>query len=160
MSSAWADALNAHLYEHYAQTYPIYQATAGTLVERAAVTPGMTVVDLACGTGIATEQLWRALKGPGTLIAVDRSAAMLAVAARKFPAARVQFLHSPAETIDRLLPEASVDGIICNTAFWQTHMPDTLRALHRILKRGARFLFNVSLARFSDPHHRLLCFLP
>jgi ubiquinone/menaquinone biosynthesis C-methylase UbiE len=99
---------------------------------------------------IYQEQLWRALKGTGTLIAVDSSAAMLSVAARKFPVARVHFLHSSAETIDGLLPEASVDVIVCNSAFWQTHMQDTLRALHRILKRGARFLFNFSLARFSD----------
>ncbi len=150
MYNAWADALNAHLYEHYAQTYPIYRATGSLLVALAGVRAGMTVVDLACGTGIVTEQLSWALSGTGTLIAVDSSAAMLAVATHKFPAARIRFLHSPAETIDGLLPEASVDVIVCNSAFWQTRIQDTLRALQRILKSGARFLFNFSLARFSD----------
>ena len=37
----------------------------------------MTVVDLACGTGMVTEQLSWALCGTGTLIAVDSSAALL-----------------------------------------------------------------------------------
>src|SRR5215469_15075731 len=96
MDNAWVDALNAHLYDHYAQTYPIYRATAGKLVALAAVDPGMTVVDLAYGTGMVTEQLFWALCGTGTLIAVDSSAAMLAVATQKFPAASNRFLHCSA----------------------------------------------------------------
>jgi len=134
------------MYEKYAQAYPIYRETGKKLVELAGIGPGMTVVDLACGTGIVTERIASALEGTGTIIAIDQSAAMLEVAAHKFPAGMVRFVHSSAETIDELLPEESIDVVICNSAFWQTRTRDTVEALHKELKGGARFLFNLSLA--------------
>jgi ubiquinone/menaquinone biosynthesis C-methylase UbiE len=130
MYSEWADSFNAQMYEKYAQAYPIYRETGKKLVELAGIRPGMSVVDLACGT----------------VIAIDLSAAMLAVAAQKFPAEMVRFVHSSAETIDDLLPEEAVDVVICNSAFWQTRTRDTVEALQKILKEGTRFLFNLSLA--------------
>jgi ubiquinone/menaquinone biosynthesis C-methylase UbiE len=146
MYSAWADSFNAQMYEQYAQTYPIYRETGKKLVELAGIRPGMTVVDLASGTGIVTERIVSALDGTGTVIAIDLSAAMLAIAAHKFPAGMVHFVHSSAETIDELLPEESVDVVTCNSAFWQARTRDTIEALQKILKGGARFLFNLSLA--------------
>jgi len=146
MYREWADSFNAQMYEQYAQAYPIYRETGKKLIELAGIRPGMSVVDLACGTGIVTEQIVSALEGNGTIIGIDGSAAMLAVAAQKFPAGMVRFVHSSAETIDELLPEESVDVVICNSAFWQTRTRDTVEALHKVLKGGARFLFNLSLA--------------
>jgi ubiquinone/menaquinone biosynthesis C-methylase UbiE len=114
MYSEWADALNAQLYEQYAQTYFIYRETARNLVELADIRPGMTAVDLACGTGIVTEQLLSLLTDTGTIIAVDQSAAMLAVAQQKFSTRIVRLIHSSAETIDELFPEGSVDNATSN----------------------------------------------
>jgi ubiquinone/menaquinone biosynthesis C-methylase UbiE len=146
MYSEWADSFNAQMYEQYAQAYPIYRETGKKLVELVGIRPGMSVVDLACGTGIVTERIVSALEGTGTVKAIDLSAAMLAIAAHKFPAGMVRFVHSSAETIDELLPEESVDVGTCNSAFWQTRTRDTIEALQKILKGGARFLFNLSLA--------------
>lgn len=146
MYREWADSFNAQMYEKYAQAYPIYRETGKKLVELADIRPGMTVVDLASGTGIVTEHIVSALEGTGTIIAVDLSAAMLAVATQKFPAGVVCFVHSSAETIDELFPEESVDLVICNSAFWQTRTRDSVEALQKVLKGGARFLFNLSLA--------------
>ncbi len=146
MYSEWADPLNAEMYDKYAQAYPIYRETGKKLVELAGIRPGMTVVDLASGTGIVTEHIASVLEGTGTIIAIDLSAAMLAIAAHKFPTGMVRFVHSSAETINELLPEESVDVVICNSAFWQTRTRDTIEALQKILKGGARFLFNLSLA--------------
>lgn len=148
MYSEWANTLNAQLYEQYAQTYSIYHETARRLVALADIRPGMTAVDLACGTGIVTQQLHSLLTDTGTIIAVDQSAAMLAVAQQKFSTRTVRLIRSSAETIDEHLPEGSVDVVVCNSAFWQTNMHDTVKALQRILKGGARFLFNLSLAQF------------
>jgi ubiquinone/menaquinone biosynthesis C-methylase UbiE len=146
MYREWADSFNAQKYEQYAQAYPIYQETGKKLVELVGIRPGMFVVDLACGTGIVTERIVSALEGTGTVIAIDLSAAMLEIAALKFPAGMERFVHSSAETIDELIPEESVDVVICNSAFWQTRTRDTIEALQKILKGGARFLFNLSLA--------------
>jgi len=146
MYSAWADSFNAQMYEKYAQAYPIYRETGKKLVELADIRPGMSVVDLACGTGIVTERIASALEGTGSVIAIDLSATMLAIAAHKFPAGIVRFVHSSAETIDELFPEESIDVVICNSAFWQTRTRDTVKTLQKVLKGGARFLFNLSLA--------------
>ncbi len=77
MYSAWADSFNAQMYEKYAQAYPIYRETGKKLVELADIRPGMSVVDLACGTGIVTERIASALEGTGSVIAIDLSATML-----------------------------------------------------------------------------------
>jgi ubiquinone/menaquinone biosynthesis C-methylase UbiE len=147
MYNDWADALNAQLYERYAQTHSIYRETGKKLVEFAQIHPGMTVVDLACGTSIVTEQLLSALAQTGMVIAVDQSAAMLEIAAQKCSGEHIQFLCSPAEVIATVLLEASVDVVVCNAAFWQMKARETLEGLQKILKAGARFVFNFPLTR-------------
>ncbi len=141
MDSAWHDAHNAHLYEDYAQTYSIYRETATKLVELANVTVGMTIVDLACGTGIVIEQLQAKLAGTGNIIGVDLSQAMLDIARAKFPA--LQFLQSPAERLHEVLPAGSADLLLCNSAFWQMKPRVTATVVQQILKPDAKFLFNV-----------------
>ncbi|MDQ6834206.1 MAG: methyltransferase domain-containing protein [Chloroflexota bacterium] len=80
----WHSERTAHAYEEYAQAHSMYKATAHDLVAIAGITPGMTVVDVACGTGIVTEAILEQLGETGSVTGVDRSSAMLAIARRKF----------------------------------------------------------------------------
>ncbi len=117
MNSVWNDAYNAQLYEQYAQTFATYKETGKKMLEIAEIHPGFTVIDVACGTGIVTEQIVARLAGQGTFIGVDMSEAMLAIARRKLP--QVQFIQVYAGQLHEVVPEGTADIVICNSAFWQ-----------------------------------------
>jgi ubiquinone/menaquinone biosynthesis C-methylase UbiE len=142
MISAWMDTLNAQLYEEYAQRFPMYRKLGKKLIELAAVQPGQTVVDLACGTGIVTAQLQEQLQDRSKIIGVDMSPAMLAIARKKLPT--VEFIEARAEQLHEVIPGSSVDAVICNSAFWQMDTEKTLIAIKQVLKPGGRFIFNLS----------------
>ena len=55
------------------------------LLDAVMLRPGMTVLELACGTGHLTAEIARRLQGRGELHAVDRSPGMLEVARAKVP---------------------------------------------------------------------------
>ena len=65
------------VYERY--LYPQYERSAQTLASRVARTvhPHSVVLDVACGTGIATEQLWRSLELGCEITAIDYDLGML-----------------------------------------------------------------------------------
>jgi ubiquinone/menaquinone biosynthesis C-methylase UbiE len=142
----WDDERNAQIYEAYARAYPLYQETGKRLVALANLHPDMTIVDLACGTGIVTEQIKAVIGNKGEIIGIDLSEAMLALARKKLPS--VRFLHSSAEQIDTVLPASLVDVIVCNAAFWQMRVKEVLRALYTILKPGGSLVFNLGTATY------------
>jgi ubiquinone/menaquinone biosynthesis C-methylase UbiE len=149
MSRIWEDQLNAQLYEEYAQQFPMYLQLGQTLVALAEpLRPGTTVLDLACGTGIVTEQLVARLMAKSTVVGIDFSTAMLAIAKRKLPDAT--FYEARAEHIAQILSSASVDIAVCNSAFWQMQARPVLEGLNQVLKPGGRFLFNLPMQSDSD----------
>ncbi|MDQ2714347.1 MAG: class I SAM-dependent methyltransferase [Chloroflexota bacterium] len=137
----WSDALNADIYEAYAQAYPLYRESGRHLLRLARVRPGMTVVDLACGTGIVTAQILEVLAGSGEVIGIDCSAEMLAIAREKL--ATVRFMQSPAEQSSAVLEAGTIDCVTCNSAFWQMHTSATLASVHHVLKPSGRLAFNL-----------------
>ncbi|HZR39191.1 MAG TPA: class I SAM-dependent methyltransferase [Ktedonobacteraceae bacterium] len=138
----WIDKLNAQLYEEYAQAFPMYRELGRKMVEVAGIGPGMTVVDLACGTGVVTEQIFAKLEDKGKVIGVDRSRAMLEFARNKLP--DVEFLEVAVEEVHEVLPEGSVDVAVCNSAFWQMDVEKAVEAIARVLRPGGRFIFNLN----------------
>jgi ubiquinone/menaquinone biosynthesis C-methylase UbiE len=142
MSNVWFDTENAQEYEKYAQNYSLYRKTGQQLLALAAPTPDMTVVDLACGTGVVTEQLVQMFPNIHKIIAVDSSVAMLEIARRKPSLLAVQFYQSRAEELHTPLPQASVDTVLCNSAFWQMAARKTLTAISFVLKPFGQFIFN------------------
>lgn len=146
MPDTWEDPLNAQIYEAYAQQFPMYRQLGETLLALAEpLRPDVTVLDLACGTGIVTAQFAARLMTEGTVIGVDFSAAMLAIARQKLP--DVAFYQAKAEQIADVLPEASVDIAVCNSAFWQMRARPVLEGLNQVLKPGGRFIFNLPWRR-------------
>ncbi len=143
MNDTWLDPFNAQLYEQYAQTYPLYQEIGKKLVDVADVQQGMTVVDLACGTGIVTTQIFAKLNHTGAIVGIDGSPAMLDIAKKKFLNNEVRFLQSSAENLQQVLPTKTVDIILCNSAFWQMKVKETLDGVCSILKPQGRFIFDL-----------------
>jgi len=142
----WHDEFNADVYDAYAQTYPLYRDTGKRLIELADVHPDMTILDLACGTGIVTTQISAFGVRETDIIGIDSSEAMLAIARRKLP--RSRFFLCRAETISEILPASSVDVVVCNAAVWQIPFRRALQELHAVLKPDGRFAFNINTTSY------------
>lgn len=104
-------------------------------LHRAGLRPGMTVLDVACGTGLVTREALR-LAGPtGRVMGLDPSAGMLAEAR----ATGAALLRGRAEAIP--LPEASIDMLTMGYAL--RHVADlgiAFAEYRRVLRPGGRVL--------------------
>ncbi len=100
-----------------------------------------TLLETAAGTGIVTEALAQALPGV-TIVATDLNQPMLDHAATKPALARVQFRQADASQLP--FDNASFDALVCQFgAMFFPDRPAAFREVHRVLKPGGRFLFNV-----------------
>jgi SAM-dependent methyltransferase len=140
-SDGWADDDNARHYDSYARQYPMYRQTSRTLVALARLSGSSVVLDLACGTGITAEAVLAALGPEGRVIGVDKSAAMLGIAAAAIADPRVTWIRALAENVDQYL-HGQADAVVCNSAIWQTDFAATSAAVGSVLAAGGRFAFN------------------
>jgi ubiquinone/menaquinone biosynthesis C-methylase UbiE len=105
-----------------------------TLLRQARVSTGRTMLDVATGTGIVAEAAAQIVGHSGSVIGVDVSRGMLAVAERRLaPLRNVTIKVMDAQALD--LPDASVDTITCSLALML--FPDPAQALgemHRVLR--------------------------
>ena len=94
--------------------------------------PGERLLDVGCGTGELLAAIARQDSG-ATLIGVDPSPAMLAVAREKLPAA--SFLEGTAESIP--VESSSVDWLVTTSAFHYVADPlSARREFRRVLRPG------------------------
>ena len=145
----WDSPGNAQRYSEFARTHQTYRETSDELVSLANLTEEAKVVDLACGTGITTEALLSVLEDGGRVTAVDASEAMLAAAQSVIRDKRVRWVHASAERLDEC-ETTNVDAVVCNAAIWQTDMQGTAAAVHRLLRPGGGFVFNLGAALLAD----------
>jgi len=145
----WGADDNAARYEEFARLHPGYRETSRDLVTLASPASDATVLDLACGTGATTAEILSVLGPDGKVVAVDKSPAMLKVAASSVRDPRVQWLQASAEDVDRHLSEP-VHVAICNSAIWQTDLAATASAVRSVLATGGRFVFNIG-SGFLEP---------
>jgi len=113
------------------------------LVRRLDIHPGMTVVDVGCGSGTYTRLMASRLGGEGVAIGIDPQQAALArahaLAEREGWGALVQWgVGGPARLP---LPDACADRVFCNSLLWRTADPAAaLREMRRVLRPGGRAL--------------------
>jgi SAM-dependent methyltransferase len=129
--------------EAYEEGRPGYPAAA---LEPLGITSGMTVLDLAAGTG----KLTRALAGSGaTVIAVEPVAEMRAALPES-----VEALDGTAESLP--LPDGSVDLVTVAQAFHWFDGPAALREIHRVLNPGGRLALLWNRREEDDPVNRAI----
>lgn len=121
-----------------------------TLLAMAETAPGMSLLDLCCGTG-------RAAGAAAALGAradgIDMSPAMVDAAGRAFPAAR--FEVGDAEAIPR--PDASYDAVICSFGLMHVASPESLFSeMARVLKPGGRLALSHWCAPPDSPLFRIV----
>ena len=133
-SSASASLGTGHLYRKQA-------------LQRAGLQPGMTVLDMACGTGAVTRAIVEVLGGQGRAMGVDPSSGMLAQARAHVPA---EFHEGHAEALP--FTDASFDFLSMGYAL--RHVGDLHGAFaecRRVLKAGGRLL----LLEITKPRARI-----
>jgi SAM-dependent methyltransferase len=136
-------------YAAYASQKTLYRDSAKALVELAGIEPGMTVLDLACGSGVVTETiLSRPYAKDVDVIAVDASAGMLARARSRITSPRVRFYQGAAEKLSEVVP-TKVDRVLCNAAFWHFDKAAALSQIHDILKPAGKCLLSLPVQDFK-----------
>lgn len=145
--SRWGK-LTAKKYDNYAAKYPLYKKTSQFLVKISDIRKGMSIVDLACGTGVTTTEILKKLGTSGKIINIDLSKEMLGIARKKNKQKNVSFVQLPAEDISTMIKE-KIDLVLCNSAFWQMDMNKTLLGIKKILKNDGKFIFNLPSQHFK-----------
>jgi ubiquinone/menaquinone biosynthesis C-methylase UbiE len=121
----------------------LFEPYAADIAKRVNVFEGGSVLEIACGTGVATRHLRESLPKSATLVASDLNEAMLAYAAGKFgPNDSIEWKQADATALP--FADASFDAVVCQ--FGLMFFPDkaaALREVHRVLIPGGAFVFNV-----------------
>jgi SAM-dependent methyltransferase len=127
------------------------------MVEEAGVTAGMRVLDL--GTGAAEVALFVAERvGPGSVVAVDSSKAMVEAArqaVREAGAGNVTVLQ-PMDAASLDLEAASFDAVVARQVLMFTNVPKALAEVRRVLRPGRRFGATVWGTLAANPYHRIV----
>ena len=104
----------ARFYDAFSGEGLIYGAGRQRGVALLGLRPGDTVLDLGCGTGLNLPLLVAAVGPTGTIIGLDRSSAMLAMARRRVAIkgwASVRFVEADATTFDPALVAAELPAV-------------------------------------------------
>lgn len=126
-------------FDGFLKTIPGYDAHLRMSTNRMGLRGGsaLRLLDIGCGTGASTAALLDAAPG-ATVIAVDASTEMLAVARKKNWPPHVEFVHTRLETLAEAGVHGPFDGIFA--AYLVSNLPDAeigLRRLLSLLEPGA-----------------------
>ena len=126
------------------------EAVIGQILDNAGIRPGVSVLDVACGTGVLIPDYLK--RGAAQITAIDIAPEMVRIACEKFPQENVRFVCGDAETAP--LGEG-FDAIVIYNAF--PHFPDPERLVARLaaqLAPGGRLTVAHGSSRADiDAHH-------
>lgn len=121
----------------------LFHPYADDLAGRLVVTPGIRVLEVACGTGLLTRRVLERVRGRGSLLATDLNEAMLAYGRAQVPA-EPSLEWRQADATNLPLPDRAFDAVVCQ--FGLMFFPDKatgVREAFRVLGPGGVYLFNV-----------------
>lgn len=128
----------------------LFEPYADDLIARLTVPRTAAVLELACGTGILTGRLRRALPVSVSLTATDLNEPMLAYARALVPDNGITWQTADAQSLP--FPVAAFDAVACQ--FGVMFVPDKSRAfgeVRRTLRPRGQFIFSVWLSLAENP---------
>lgn len=133
------------------------------VVNLAEISPSDKVLDLACGTGAVSSEIFRHLDKTGLLVGVDMSRTALSIAKKTTHGPNVNFFEMDAENLGF---NFTFDKILCQ--YGVMFFPDTakvLKTVRKILRRGGRIVFAVhgvaeEVPYFSSIMSSILKYMP
>ena len=108
----------------------IFAEWAPLLIDAAGISPGQSVLDVGCGTGIVARQAADQLGDTGTVVGVDLNDAMLAVARRLRP--DIDWRKGDAGALP--FPAGQFDAVLCQMALM--FFPDRIAAMREMARVG------------------------
>lgn len=132
----------------------LFEQYAADIARRVAEKPVRDVLEIASGTGIVTRQLRNVLPGDVQLTAVDISDAMTDVARTKFQS-HEQIIFQIANAVALPFDDRSFDAVVCQFGVMFFDKDEAFREVHRVLRRGGRYLFSVWDSRDYNPYASL-----
>ncbi|MFJ2218367.1 class I SAM-dependent methyltransferase [Streptomyces sp. NPDC101062] len=138
----WDEASTVEAYAAFTRNFPMYGATSRSLARRAGLAHSRLVVDLCGGSGATARAVLQHAPAQARVISLDQSAAMQRVGRRTLSDPRLTWVTAPAEDLAARVP-GPVDAVVCNSAIWKTDVPAVCAAVHRVLRPGGRFVFNI-----------------
>lgn len=128
-------------YDDFEDATGLFSFLARELASRSGIRPGMSVVDVGCGTGLSTAIVRELVGGGGRLTGIELSSGMLERARRRVPGAT--FIEGDAEMLGELLPAGSQDAVLYTACIFL--LPDavaSLRGARAILRDGGALAMN------------------
>jgi 2-polyprenyl-3-methyl-5-hydroxy-6-metoxy-1,4-benzoquinol methylase len=98
--------------------------------------PGMTVLELGCGTGYFTRELARS---GADIVAIDVSPELLEIARANCSAPNVRYEIQNAYALS--YPDAMFDSVVGSSVLHHLEIEEALREIYRVLKLGSRIFF-------------------
>jgi len=144
VTAEWRDDhLPSFFARWHRQNEALLQEATAAIIAEAAVAPGFTVLDVACGSGIPTLELARVVGSSGSVTATDPSPIMIAALEENAQQRRLANLVAVQASATELpFPPASFDAATCQLGVM--FFPDVRAGLQRIreaLRPGARAAF-------------------
>ena len=126
-----------------------HEAVISSILDNGGITEGVSVLDVACGTGVLIPDYLQ--RNVVSVTGVDISPKMITIAEEKFSQPNVHFVCSDVETV---VFETSFDRIVVYNAFPHFFDPSNLiEALAGYLKPGGMLTVAHGMSRTAINHH-------
>jgi ubiquinone/menaquinone biosynthesis C-methylase UbiE len=140
-------------YERYYDNLKFIHKPAERLAVYARIKPGQKVLDVACGTGLATKAAAKIMGNTGIVIGIDISDKWLGVAKERAISAdlpNIEYQVGNAEALE--FGESYFDNVICaSSIFYFPDIPGALREWNRVLKTDGTVAFTSFGESFLQP---------
>ena len=142
----WEDEATARYFEAFFGRHSRYSAANQALVERAALRPGLRILDLGAGIGGTAEAALPRIGEAGRIVCVEPSPAMRALGRRRLHDRRVEWRSAWPNA------RASFDRVLCGAGIWQMlPLGHIFARIAGLLAPGGALVFDVPGLYLGQP---------